>query len=53
MEEKNYVSIHDLDVKNIVGAHDIEADIPSNLPFRKWLFSWLFDAHIPGNNQQV
>ena len=53
MEEKNYVSIHDLDVKNIVGAHDVEADIPSNLPFRKWLFSWLFDAHIPGNYQQV
>jgi len=48
---KKYLSIHELDVKHIVGAHDIEADIPKNLPFRKWLFSWVFDTNIPGNYQ--
>ena len=52
MEEKTYVSIHELDAKSIVGATDVEADIPRDLPLRKWLYAWLLDPHIEGNYQQ-
>ena len=52
MEEKTYVSIHELDAKSIVGATDVEADISSDLPLRKWLYAWLLDPHIEGNYQQ-
>ena len=30
---------------------DQEADIPRDLPMRKWLYSWLLDPNIPGNFQ--
>ncbi len=52
MEEKTYVSIHELDAKSIVGATDVEADISKDLPLRKWLYAWLLDPHIEGNYQQ-
>jgi hypothetical protein len=52
MEEKTYVSIDDLDVKAIVGAKDIDADISKDLPLRKWLYSWLLDPNIEGNYQK-
>ena len=52
MEEKTYVSIHELDAKALVGAADVEADISRDLPLRKWLYAWLLDPHIEGNYQQ-
>ena len=52
MEEKTYVSIHELDAKSIVGATDVEADISRDLPLRKWLYAWTLDPHIEGNYQQ-
>jgi len=30
-----------------------EANISSDLPFRKWLYSWLLDPHIDGNHQKT
>lgn len=30
-----------------------EANISSDLPFRKWLYSWLLDPHIEGNHQKT
>jgi len=43
--------LEDLDVKAILGQ-DQEADIPRDLPMRKWLYSWLLDPNIPGNFQK-
>lgn len=43
--------LKDLDVKSILGQ-DEEANIPRDLPMRKWLYSWLLDPHIPGNFQK-
>lgn len=30
-----------------------EVQISSDLPFRKWLYSWLLDPHIEGNHQKT
>lgn len=35
-----------------IHGRDYRATIPSNLPTRKWLHSWLFDAEIEGNYQK-
>lgn len=43
--------LKDLDVKSILGQ-DEEANIPRDLPMRKWLYSWLLDPNIPGNFQK-
>ena len=43
-------NLHDLRGK--IRGRDYRADIPSNLPFRKWLYSWLFDTEIEGNYQK-
>ena len=32
--------------------HHEEVNISSDLPFRKWLYSWLLDRHIEGNYQK-
>ena len=32
--------------------HHEEVNISSDLPFRKWLYSWLLDPHIEGNYQK-
>jgi voltage-gated potassium channel Kch len=32
--------------------HHEEVHISSDLPFRKWLYSWLLDPHIEGNYQK-
>ena len=32
--------------------HNEEVNISSDLPFRKWLYSWLLDPHIEGNYQK-
>ena len=52
MEEKKYLSIDDLDVKALVGAADIKANISSDLPLRKWLYAWTMDPNIEGNYQK-
>jgi len=51
MKSQQSVSIQDLDVNDIVGV-EVEANIPSGLPLRKWLYSWLLDPNIPGNYQK-
>ena len=33
-------------------GHDHKADIASELPMRKWIYSWLLDPNIPGNYQK-
>mgnify|MGYP000449783339 CR=1 FL=1 len=38
-------------VASLLGK-DEEANIPSDLPMRKWLYSWLLDPTIPGNMQK-
>ena len=52
MEEKKYLSIDDLDVKALVGAADVKANISSDLPLRKWLYAWTMDPNIEGNYQK-
>jgi voltage-gated potassium channel Kch len=32
--------------------HELHAAVPSGLPFRKWLYSWLMDPDIRGNHQK-
>ena len=48
MEKTKREFIKDLDIHAILGEEE-EAQIDSNLPFRKWLYSWLLDPNIPGN----
>jgi voltage-gated potassium channel len=40
--------IDNIDVAELLGKEQ-KADIPKDLPMRKWLYSWLLDPHIPGN----
>ncbi len=35
-----------------IGGHNSRADIPHDLPLRKWLYSWLLDPNIPNNYQK-
>ncbi len=51
MKSHQSISIKDLDVTHILDA-EVQADIPSGLPLRKWLYSWLLDPNIPGNYQK-
>ena len=51
MENKRDDFLKDLDVSAILGQ-DQEADIPRDLPMRKWLYSWLLDPNIAGNFQK-
>jgi len=50
-DTKQYISLKEINVKHILGEEDHVADIPSGLPLRKWLHSWLLDPEIPGNYQ--
>ena len=43
MSEKN--------IESQLLSHEVE--ISSDLPFRKWLYSWLLDPHIEGNYQKT
>ena len=40
-----------MNVASLLGK-DEEANIPSDLPMRKWLYAWLLDPTIPGNMQK-
>jgi voltage-gated potassium channel len=51
MENDKTIYLKDLNVASLLGKHE-EAHIPSDLPMRKWLFSWLLDTNIPGNMQK-
>jgi hypothetical protein len=51
MENDKTIYLKDLNVASLLGKHE-EANIPSDLPMRKWLFSWLLDTNIPGNMQK-
>jgi voltage-gated potassium channel Kch/tellurite resistance-related uncharacterized protein len=53
MEQNKSYKLEDLDVQSLLGNQDIVADIASDLPFRKWLYSWLLDPNIPGNYQKA
>lgn len=48
--KKQYIK--DLDVNLLLGQQ-AEANIPDDLPRRKWLYSWLLDPNIPGNLQKA
>ncbi len=52
MEHNKDQYLKDLDVQAILG-HEKEADISSDLPMRKWLYSWLLDPNIEGNFQKT
>lgn len=51
MEERKTISIKDLNIKELLDVDSKPADIPKDLPFRKWLYAWMLDPHIPGNFQ--
>jgi len=51
MNNKRDAFLKDLDVEALLGKEQ-EADIPRDLPMRKWLYSWLLDPNIPGNFQK-
>ncbi|MFY8053982.1 MAG: ion transporter, partial [Limnohabitans sp.] len=52
MNTKRDDFLKDLDVEALLGKEQ-EADIPRDLPMRKWLYSWLLDPNIPGNFQKA
>ncbi|MEI8236827.1 MAG: ion transporter [Methylococcaceae bacterium] len=40
------------DIRGKIRGHDYRAEISTDLPFRKWLHSWLFDPKIEFNYQK-
>lgn len=34
-------------------GHDYKVEIPAGLPFREWLYAWLLDPEIEGNNLET
>ena len=52
MEDRKTISIKDLNVKELLDAEPKLADIPRDLPLRKWLYSWVLDPSLPGNFQR-
>ena len=40
------------DIRGKIRGHDYRAEISTDLPFRKWLYSWLFDPKIEFNYQK-
>ena len=51
MEERKTIAIKDLNIKELLETDSKPADISRDLPFRKWLYSWMLDPAIPGNFQ--
>ena len=52
METTNQVPrLIDLDAKTLMGE-EVEANIPHDLPFRRWCYAWLLDPDIEGNYQK-
>lgn len=44
--------LKNLDVHALLGHEEKEANIPKDLPMRKWLYAWLLDPNIQGNYQK-
>ena len=44
--------LKNLDVHALLGQEEKEANIPKDLPTRKWLYAWLLDPNIEGNYQK-
>lgn len=53
MDTKKTIAIKDLNVKSLLGKETTEAQIASDLPLRKWLYSWLLDPNIEGNHHKA
>lgn len=51
MEDRKTIAIKDLNIKELLETDSKPADISRDLPFRKWLYSWMLDPAIPGNFQ--
>ncbi len=51
MANDKTIYLKDLNVASLLGK-DEAANIPSDLPMRKWLYAWLLDPTIPGNMQK-
>ena len=49
MDHKIYISLKEIDAKSLMAREDEQAQIPSDLPLRKWLYAWLLDPDIHGN----
>ena len=52
MEDRKTIAIKDLNIKELLDTDSKPADISRDLPFRKWLYSWMLDPAIPGNFQR-
>jgi voltage-gated potassium channel len=52
MDNKKTIYLKDLNVASLLGKEE-HAEIPSDLPMRKWLYTWLLDPHVPGNLQKT
>jgi voltage-gated potassium channel Kch len=48
MSNQDNSFLKDFNIETIL-HHDEVANISSDLPMRKWLYSWLLDPNIPGN----
>lgn len=53
MERSKDQFLKNLDVHALLGHEEKEANIPKDLPMRKWLYSWLLDPNIEGNYQKT
>ncbi|MEY4341611.1 MAG: hypothetical protein RL541_1115, partial [Pseudomonadota bacterium] len=53
MERSKDQFLKNLDVHALLGHQEKEANIPKDLPMRKWLYSWLLDPNIEGNYQKT
>ena len=51
MDTKKTIYLKDLNVASLLGKAE-PAEIPSDLPMRKWLYTWLLDPNVPGNLQK-
>lgn len=52
-EQKKIIYLKDVDAQTLLDDDDAGANIPSGLPFRKMLYSWLLDPTIKGNYQKT
>ena len=51
MQKESSHPLLDAEVEIILG-HVEEADIPRDLPVRRWLYAWMLDPHVTGNHQR-
>ena len=51
MQKESSHPLLDAEVEIILG-HVEQADIPSDLPVRRWLYAWMLDPEISGNHQR-